>query len=419
MSSAAGTHVVKRRFGVLLAAVVVLLLAARIWLAVAFGSDTVNGQQESLLDQLLLIGAFGSYFVVGFLLIMKRPDNRVGWVLAAIGALTTVGAVAEGYGTFVLAPGGRPDLPGGLLAAWIMNWYWFPLLGLIAVFVPLLFPTGRPLTPRWRWLFYAATGLLVVITLAAWVKPVLTDGSPDNPAFSVINPIGVEAVGNIEKSTVGAVLLGGLLAMAACAVVSLVVRFRRSRGVERQQMKLFVFACTLMAAQMLLSDPLLEKVLPQGVESALFALAIALPPVSIGLAVLRYRLYDIDRLISRSVSYALLTAVLLGLYLGAVTVMSAVGAGVAGQSPAGVAVATLLAAAAFGPARRRIQSLVDRRFNRDRYDAERIVGGYRQRLRDEVELQKVTDELVTAVRSTVQPTAATLWLRGSSEGGAR
>jgi hypothetical protein len=408
----------KRRLGVLLTGVVVLLLGARIWLAVAFGSDTVNGQEESLLDQLLLIGAFGSYFVVGIVLIMKRPDNRVGWVLAAIGALTTVGAVAEGYGMLVLAPGGRPDLPGGVLAAWIMNWYWFPLLGLIAVFVPMLFPTGRPLTPRWRWLFYAGSALLVLITLAAWVKPVLTDGSLNDPAFAVANPIGVGAVGNIEKSSVGAVLLGGLLALAACSVVSLVVRFRRSRGVERQQMKLFVFACTLMAAQMVLSEPVLAKLLPAGVDGLLFVVAIALPPVSIGVAVLRYRLYDIDRLISRSVSYALLTAVLLTLYLGAVSVMSAVGAGVAGQSSAGVAVATLLAAAAFGPARRRIQSLVDRRFNRARYDAERIVGGYRQRLRDEVELQKVTDELVTAVRSTVQPTAATLWLRGTSEGSA-
>ncbi len=204
-------------------------------------------------------------------------------------------------------------------------------------------------------------------------------------------------------------LFGTLFVLAILSIVSLVLRFRRSTGIERRQMKLFVFAGVLVVAFPLIGETALEKVLPA--TDVLFAVAVAMPPVAIGVAVLRYRLYDIDRLISRSVTYGLLTAVLLGVYVGAVTALTAVTATAAGNSPIAVAAATLLAAAAFQPARRRIQAIVDRRFNRAAYDAARTMDDFRTQLRDEVDLVAIHDRVAGVLDSTVQPTHRTLWLR--------
>jgi membrane protease YdiL (CAAX protease family) len=336
-------------------------------------------------------------------------------VLTAVGVLTLLGWFAESWATiaFVLRP--EAGLPGAVFAAWIHNWYWYPLLGLLLVFVPMLYPTGRPLTPRWNWLYYAAVMCLASVTLLSWLRPTLTDGSLQQPAWVVDNPIGVSAAGDIETSTQGAVLFAAMFFLAAAAIVSLIVRFRRSRGVERQQMKLFVFAGVIVVAVPLSEELVLRGLLPE--SNLLFAIAIALPPIAIGVAVARYRLYEIDRLISRTVSYAVLTVALVAVYLVAVTLLTTITAPVTGESPIAVAAATLLAAAAFGPARRRIQAAVDRRFNRARFDATRTVDEFRAGLRDEVDLAAVTASIRGAVERTLQPSNSVVWLRHSAERG--
>ncbi len=396
-----------RWLGVVLTCVVAAFIGTRVWLALAFDVRGIN--DNNLADSLALMTAFSMYFVVGVLLVVRRPDNRLGWVLTAIGVLTTTGVLAESYALLALAVRPSDNLPGAVFAAWIHNWYWLPLLVLLILFVPLLFPTGRPLTPRWNWLYRASVLILSMITLLSWVKPTLTDGNARRPRYSVQNPLGVPAVGDLEQSTHGALLFLIVLLLALCAIASLVVRFRRSRGVERQQMKLFVFAAALIPALVIAEQLGLRRFLPE--SNAVFAVAVALPPIAIGVAVRRYRLYDIDRIISRTVSYALLTALLLGVYLGAVTALTTVTAPIADNSPLAVAAATLAAVAAFGPARRRIQSLVDRRFNRARYDAARTVDSYRNRIRDEVEIDALGVELVATVQAAMQPSRTLIWMR--------
>jgi hypothetical protein len=221
---------------------------------------------------------------------------------------------------------------------------------------------------------------------------------------TIANPIGVASL-DFEAAPLSTILNGLLLFLLAAAVVSLVVRFRRSRGVERQQLKWFTYAGALV-----LLVPLIGSVVPS-LGNAAFVLVIVLP-IAVGIAILRYRLYDIDRLINRTLVYGLLTALLAGVYAGAVLVLGQVFGGVRGIPPSwAVAGATLGVAAVFQPARRRIQQAVDRRFNRRKYDAARTVEAFSVRLREEVDLDALSAELLAVVDQTIQPTRASLWLR--------
>jgi hypothetical protein len=225
------------------------------------------------------------------------------------------------------------------------------------------------------------------------------------------NPVGLAGAPDPEDGALGAVLLGVRAACMVASVVSVVLRFRRSSGVERQQLKWFTYA----AALMLVANVVTFTVLPEGVASdVLFGLSIALVPIAAGVAILRHRLYDIDRLINRTLVYAALTAVLGTVYAGAVLVLGLVG-GVGGELPSwAVAGATLAVATLFQPARRRIQAVVDRRFNRRRYDAARTVEAFSARLRDEVDLGTLSAELLAGVEQTMEPTTLSLWLRPSA-----
>jgi hypothetical protein len=264
-------------------------------------------------------------------------------------------------------------------------------------------PDGRPPSPRWRpvaWL--AGAGAAAFVALAA-VQPTieLDDG------HVVDNPVGVAAVGDPEQGAVGLVLTSALGLLVVAAVVSLVVRFRRSRGEERLQLKWFTYAAALLPV-ILLGD-----LLPDAANSVLFAVGISLLPVAAGVAILRYRLYDIDRLINRALVYGLVTALLGGVYAGLVLLAGQLFGDLGDRPPSwAVAGATLAVAALFQPARRRVQALVDRRFNRARYDAAHTVDAFSARLRDQVDLDTVAAELLGVVDQTVQPASASLWLRG-------
>jgi hypothetical protein len=382
-------------------AVFVVSLVAGLILAAANGT-----LQQDAGNQLLLLVGFSAFMVVGALIVAHRPGNAIGWLFSAIALLAFTGQLASEYATYAYAT--RPgSLPGATLAAWYGSWPWFLVLAMTLVFTPLLFPTGRLLSPRWRpvaWLAGVTTAVLTALTSLRTELGTVEDQV-------IVNPIGVAAVGNPENSPLVPALIVLLGVLATAAFGSLVLRFRRSRGEERQQLKWFTYASALL--------PLagLDDFLPAPVGDLVFGVPIVFLPVAAGIAILRHRLYDIDRLINRTLVYGLLTALLAGVYAGAVLVFGQLFGGVGGDPPSwAVAGATLAVAALFQPARRRIQQAVDRRFNRRKYDAAETIDTFGARLRDQVDLDTVSTELLAVVDQTMQPTRVVLWLRPSPPG---
>jgi hypothetical protein len=246
--------------------------------------------QPDAANQVMLFLGFSAFMVVGALIVAHRPGNAIGWLFSAVGLLAFTGQVAGQYAlyAYVTRPG---SLPGAILAAWFDSWTWYVVLALVVVFTPFLFPTGRLLSPRWRpaaWLAAAATAAVALLgALRADLDSI--------PEHEISNPIGVAGVENPEKTTIGVafyVLLGFL---AALAIWSLVLRFRRSRGEERQQLKWFTYAAALLLPGSLVSD-----FVPGALGTVVGSIPIVFVPVAAGIAILRYRLYDIDRLINRT-----------------------------------------------------------------------------------------------------------------------
>ncbi len=346
--------------------------------------------------------------VVGLVLTVRRPRLVTGWLFALIGFLAGTGAAAD-----ALASGLAAAEPSwwAVAGAWYGEWYWIPMIYVTLIFVPIVFPSGPPQSPRWRVVLR-----LMIATLATAIAVAMLQERLDTPAgLSTPNPIGIAGLADVEEGAASAIFLVGTLAYLIIAMASLVVRYRRSRGVERQQLKWFTSAATALIGGFIL----------QGVGDALFQVRLgvldvvlfALTPVAAGVAILRYRLYAIDRIISRTVTYALVTALLAAVYVGAVALISATVDPLAGESPFAIAVATLAAAAAFRPARQRIQRGVDRRFNRARYDVERTLDGFRDRVRNDVDLERLCADLVAITDKTLQPSIATVWL-SAPDGGA-
>lgn len=349
-------------------------------------------------DVLLLVG-FGGFAVVGAVLLLRRPDNPVSWITALVPALLGIALPAEAWAGYLMTLHGHPDLVA-VIGAWLNGWYWYVLLTALFVFLPMLFPDGRLPSRRWRF----AAAVPAVGTMAAGVLAALAETLHGQDIDYVIaNPIGIAGVPPIEEHPAFGVLSLMLLFGILAGFAALVVRFRRSAGIERQQLKWFIAAAVFVP----LGAPL-EAVAPV-VGSVTFTIALIGLPVAIGIAVLRYRLYEIDRIVSRTVTYGLVTAVLVGVY-GLVAVVPATVFDL--ESDLLVAGATLVAAAAFGPVRRRVQALVDLRFNRSRYDASRVADRFADRLQAEVDLDDLAGDLRGVVAATVQPASVSLWLRG-------
>jgi hypothetical protein len=352
---------------------------------------------------LALLLAFTAFMVVGAVILARRPANAIGWLFSAIGLLTATGTLALEYAeyAYLTRPG---SLPAALLAAWY-QWWWLPMFALILVFTPLLFPTGRLVSARWRPVSVLAAAATAAIIVLGALQPTLRLQNED---YTVRNPVGLAGVPDPEEGALGAVLFGLLAFCAVAALVSLVLRFRRSRGVERQQLKWFTYAAALAILFQLVPTPLREG----AVSEVLFGLTVAFIPIAAGIAILRHRLYDIDRLINRTLVYGLLTAILGLGYAATVLVLGQVFGGIGAEPPSwAVAGATLAVAALFQPARRRIQTVVDRRFNRHKYDAAKTVETFSVRLRDQIDLDTLSAELLAVVNETMQPTGASLWLR--------
>ena len=359
---------------------------------------------NSVENALLLVG-FSAFAVVGALLVAKRPTNAIGWIMAAVALMVSIFLAGDSYAAYTMVIRGQPD---GLavFGAWIGGWYWYPLLVLVLVYLPLLFPEGR--MPSRRWLPVAV--LTGVGTLGMIVLGALADSLHLNeaPGYRIDNPIGIEGLGYVEDLPVFGVLTGLLFFGIIGAAASVVVRFLRSRGIERQQMKWFVYA----VVPMLLIPT--DGFLPGIISSVALGVVLIGLPTAIGIAVLRYRLYEIDILINRTLVYGSLTATLVGVYVGSIIVLQGLLRAFTGQeSQLAIVASTLAVAALFNPLRRRIQSFIDRRFYRRKYDARKTLEAFSAKLRDETDLEALSDELTSVVKETMQPAHVALWLRPS------
>ena len=363
--------------------------------------------RDSMLPQALIIGfASLEFAVVGLLIARRQQRNPIGWIFLASGALLALVGCADGYADLSLY--GGLDWPLTSVATWLTAWAFMPSVFGASCLIALLFPTGTPATPRWRYAVWFVVAILVIASLSGAFAGGTLDGFPnvENPAaFPVIEDI-ASTIDSVGKVTFAPVML--LLALA-----SIVVRFRRSRGVERLQLKwvayagsvtvggFFVTFVTFYSGQTLISD----------IGLVTGVVGFVLLPVAVGVAILRYRLFDIDRVISKTLVYATLSLLLGAAYVGLVLGGQALFSSFAGGSNLAIAVSTLVVAALFLPARSRVQRFVDRRFYRRRYDAQRTLEGFGARLRREVDLQTLGSELCGAVDETMQPAHVGLWLR--------
>jgi hypothetical protein len=309
----------------------------------------------------------------------------------------------ESYAAYVMSTSGHPDALA-VVGVWANSWYWYLLLALTFIYLPLLFPDGR--LPSRRWLPVAlvpgigVAGIAILGALAETLRGQTFD-------YRIDNPIGIEGLGYVEDLQAFAVLGGGALAIGAVgSVLSVAVRFRRSQGTERQQLKWFLYA-----AAPIVAFPAIDS-LPVIVSGLLSGWVLVGLPTAIGIAVLRYRLYEIDLVINRTLVYGSLTVMLVALYFGSIVVLQRVFVALTGQqSTLAVVASTLAIAALFNPLRRRVQELVDRRFYRSKYDARKTLEVFSTKLRDETDLEALNDELVGVVRETMQPAHVSLWLR--------
>jgi hypothetical protein len=342
------------------------------------------------------------YSTVGAVAASRRPGNPVGWVLCSIGLSWGAAHFSSEYATYALlaAPG---SLQAAKAAAWISSWLWVPGLGLI-VFLALLFPSGRLPSPRW--IPFAWHSVMVVaagtITAAFSPGPILGLGAR--------NPLGIESLPNVYEE-----LQALMFALIFVASASLVVRLHHARGVERQQIKWVAYAGALAASASLPTYTVFEAIdlrwleLVGHVPALVGILGV---PTAVGIAILRYRLYGIDLLINRTLVYGSLTTTLIALYIGGIVLLQRLFVLLTGEkSTLAVAASTLLIAALFNPLRRRIQSFIDRRFYRSKYDARKTLETFSAKLREETDLDALSDDLVGVVRETMQPAHVSLWLR--------
>jgi MFS family permease len=361
---------------------------------------------------LALVTAAVTYPAAGWLIAARRPESPIGWILLAIGVMWGVGFTST-YADYTLKL--HHDLPGGALVATVGGAFWLPAIGVTGTFLLLLFPDGRLPGRRWRWVAWAAAAAIA----AALVFLIFRPGSLADAGYpGVRNPLGIDALRPVVGAGWAAILL--VIALMVASAASVVVRYRRARGPERQQVKWLAAAAAGVALVYAVVVPIGAYVDPSSQHTpgwlsaaqSISLLSFGFIPVAIVFAVLRYRLYEIDVIIRRTLVYAVLVAILAALYLGGVTVVGALLRTVTGGSGAiGVTVSTLIVAAVFQPLRGRIQRAVDRRFYRGRYDAVRTLESFSGRLREQVEIESVSGQVLDVVHQTLQPAHVSLWLR--------
>jgi hypothetical protein len=332
------------------------------------------------------------------------PHNPIGWLFCAVGLLFAVTHFSAEYAIYTLLAAPGSPLPGGEAAAWLTSWLWVLQLGSV-VFVVFLFPDSR--LPSRGWRGFAWLSVLLVLTGALLCA--LSPGPISVGLGSIRNPLGVESLPSFIK---GVERVVNTLLFAA--VISLFIRLRRARELERQQIKWFVYATALTICGGILTYPVSEAIGSQWLKwigFVPFIVGVMAIPISMGIAILHYRLYEIDTLINRTLVYGALTAILAGVYFGGIVMLQGVFVALTGErSTLAVVASTLLIASLFNPLRRRIQSFIDRRFYRRKYDARKTLEDFSAQLRDETDLKALSDDLVGVVRETMQPAHVSLWL---------
>ena len=383
-----------RRLATALAGLVVALLIAAIAL------DASSGAGVDVADSILIAGVGLTFAAVGVIIAWRHPRNAIAWVFLSAGVGAGLGALSGSYADYWIDSGSGPATLGKVAAIYGDN-SWVPFILLPVTFLLLLFPDGRLLSRRWRPVAWIAGVGIAATFVSGLLKPGPTSDYPQ-----VRNPLGVDAVWVDVLAGLGALfVLIGLVG----SVAALIIRFRRARGAERQQMKWLAYAGALAGCTFPLALAVYDTA--EAVANTAIMLTVLGIPVATGVAIVRHRLYDIDVVINRTLVYGALTATLGAAYLGCVLLLQLVLSGVTKSSSLAVAASTLAVAALFRPARGRIQSAVDRRFYRRKYDAQRTLEEFAARLRDQVELSALTVELDAVVSETLQPAHVSLWLR--------
>ncbi|HWS80140.1 MAG TPA: hypothetical protein VN178_03880 [Rubrobacter sp.] len=346
------------------------------------------------------------FSTVGAVIVPRMPaENPVGWLFCGIGFLWAIVHFAGEYAIYTLlaAPG---SLPAGEVASWLYSWPWVIALGLL-VFLALLFPDGRLLSARWRWFARLSALATLVCAVVAAFSPGLPVG-----LTAIRNPLGIEGLPSLYKAVQVIMLV-----LTIGGVVSLLVRRLYARGVERQQTRWYTYATAVAVSgavlEYIISEPL-ELVWLGWVGHALVLIGILGIPISMGIAVTRYRLYEIDLLVNRTLVYGLLTTTLALVYFASVTATQEILRALTGQEELpqlAVVASTLVIAALFTPLRVRIQTFIDRRFYRSKYDARKTLEAFSAKLKDETDLDRLGEDLVSVVGETMRPAHVGLWLR--------
>ena len=349
------------------------------------------------------------YSTVGAIVAARLPESPIGWLFCAIGLCFAIVHFCAEYASYALLAPSR-SLPGGEAFAWLTSWVWVGGLGLV-VFLDLLFPNGRLPGARWRWFArFTAAALLPAAVLAALSPGLILSSTLDNP-------LGIEGLPNTSKA-----IEAFMYALVVVGVSSMLARLRHAGRLERQQIKWFAYATVVVISGVILKNVLYP---PMGalwvwwVGLILTTVGVVSSPIAMALAIFRYRLYQIDLLINRTLVYGPLTATLVALYFAVIVVLQRLFVVLIGeQSTLAVVASTLVIAALFNPFRRRIQSVVDRRFYRRKYDARKTLEAFSAQLREETDLEALSHDLVGVVRETMQPAHVSLWLHPdtSSEG---
>jgi hypothetical protein len=384
----------------------IILIRVAIWVIQLATSSSLPVVDQDV-GTASMAGAF--FLILGMLIITRLPDNRVGWLMMII----AVGAANPSTVIIASLPAPPTSLSPGLwLILWLNNWVWIPVIFPL-ILIPLHFPTGRPPSRRWDWVNWLAIGMgLFFMLFAAFQTPI---GPLDNKAWMLPNPIGFIPE-DWGASTVWTIWPLGLATIALASVVSLVVRYRRAQEIERQQIKWLLYAAALFAVSYSVtgmnSDSSSSLI---GILNFIGTLTILAIPIAIAIAILRYRLYDIDILIRRTLQYSLLTGWLALVYFGGVVLLQSIFHALTGEdSQFAIVISTLGIAALFSPLRLRVQAFIDQRFYRKKYDAEHSLAWFAAAARDEVDQEKLTAALLGTVDQAVQPENVSLWLTTSN-----
>jgi hypothetical protein len=382
----------------------VVLVVGGIALALMTRSSTPQRSYYGPVDAVFYLATVLTFSVVGAIIASRQPRNAIGWIFCGVGLVMGINSLAGGYAEYRLSGGYGPWSLAGT-AAWFASWSWTILVYVPTSFLLLLFPNGRLPSPRWRPVAWCAVLGLIGFVAGTGLQP-----GPLGDFPQIMNPYGVDSLILDAVALTGVILA---LASMVASAVSLIVRMRRAGRAERQQIKWLAYGGAVVVGAVFASG-VFATIWSPDVGIALISLGLLGVPIFTGVAIARYRLYDIDIVINRTLVYGALTAALVAVYFGGVATLQAIFRALTGQEQQpqlAIVVSTLAIAALFNPLRRRIQSFIDRRFYRSKYDARKTLESFSAKLRDETDLQALNNELVGVVRETMEPSHISLWLR--------